>query len=545
MPQNGFSLNDLKKIKSLTGKERIPVYTTTKSIPTKFTTVDDILAEVDAQVSVDNVTITGLGTDANPLVATYQAPEVDGTTVTGTGTVLDPLVATYQAPEVDGVTITGTGAPGDPLIASTSGGGDLNYSSVAFVDRINGNNATAVAGNASKPFLTVTAAISAVSGSATSTAPVLVYLRAGDYPETITLKNHVHVYCEPGVMFTSYLSGFIDDTAGTTTKVFGYAKFDLDSKALIVQYASDIQFECDEIYGNSSSYFIIPVYIGSQTVTPKVRLFANRIYHNGKNGDCISMRYNFDIVINVKNEIRGLNKVLRFFQATGKANITCPKIVADASAYNNVWTYKAPIQCQSNTATLRVVVNGDLISESTTYGSQGSIQTYQGSTARIELNGNIYATNSIGVHSQNLSGTDYGTIVVNGNIYSNVVPVAANSNGIIVVNGNCIKTADVNYLYQAVSLYGGSPSVYINNGYLYTNETNIDCVNIASSTAKLYLYDCKGYNNGTGYFINSAATIPTVGMVNTKANGALSANVTDSFSPTGFAQITGLVLPIF
>jgi len=72
-----------------------------------------------ASVMVDGETITGSGTNADPLVATPESGAVgDGVTVTGTGTTADPLVATPESGAVaDGTTVSGTGTTADPLVA--------------------------------------------------------------------------------------------------------------------------------------------------------------------------------------------------------------------------------------------------------------------------------------------------------------------------------------------------------------------------------------------------------------------------------------------
>lgn len=68
-------------------------------------------------VETDGVTITGDGTEGDPLVGVAEEVEVDGTTVTGTGLEGDPLVAVRQTTIVDGTSITGTGVTGSPLVA--------------------------------------------------------------------------------------------------------------------------------------------------------------------------------------------------------------------------------------------------------------------------------------------------------------------------------------------------------------------------------------------------------------------------------------------
>jgi hypothetical protein len=80
------------------------------------------------QVSVDGVTITGLGTLANPLTAVSSAAGVVSVTDDGNGVVtVDNTVPTtpviqFQGVNVDGVTITGDGTSGNPLVAAGASG---------------------------------------------------------------------------------------------------------------------------------------------------------------------------------------------------------------------------------------------------------------------------------------------------------------------------------------------------------------------------------------------------------------------------------------
>ena len=67
-------------------------------------------------------------------------------------------------------------------IAGTGTASAVNYSNVIFVDPLYGNDATGVAGNFSKPFLTpAAAALAANAIPRTVTDRVLVWIRKGEY----------------------------------------------------------------------------------------------------------------------------------------------------------------------------------------------------------------------------------------------------------------------------------------------------------------------------------------------------------------------------
>jgi hypothetical protein len=204
--------------------------------------------------------VTGLDTDnTDPLNPVVQIA-VDGTTVTGDGTNGNPLVATFQSPSVDGVTITGDGTPGNPLVAA-SGGGAVNYANVFFVDAINGDNGTALRNDFTKPYLTINQAIDNAGQGVlyplpTNTDRALVYVRRGTYTNNIArLLNYVDIYCEPGVVFINAVVH--DNSASVICNFYGKAKFTGNVQSFsndlfrLTGTASKVYFEFDDLISSN------------------------------------------------------------------------------------------------------------------------------------------------------------------------------------------------------------------------------------------------------------------------------------------------------
>ena len=500
IPQNGFLLNDLKKVKNLTGKERIPVYTTTKSVPTKYTTVDEILAEVP--------------------VPTPQTIETDGVTITGSGTLADPLVA-----------------------VSASGG--LNYSNVAFVDKTVGNDATAVVGDASKPYLNLQTAMNAISAlSPTVNAPGLVYARKGVYGGPNTFRNYTYVYCDPGVIFTG---GFVDDVNSGVCKLLGYAKFYNTPTALSIGYSSTVYFEFDELYhyntGNRSLWGSVEAGYSANVV-----ISCNKYYSASLAYD-ISIRGNINWYMYVKHEFKAAYST--FFRVTaggvafnGTFVLQCPNIILeDGGPQGNNSTYKRLFRIESTPATSKVIINGSMIDQCTAYyGGQHALLTTVSNSAGfyVEINGNQKAGKSLGIYNQ-----DGSNIRLNGNITGEVRCLVNTSSGSISVeNGKVTKLANASYVNSALYLAGTSKT-FLRNCDVESKDTNANVVDLYAVGTKLYAHNCQLFGTGTGYSIGGNGTAPSVGLINVRANLVKDAAVTEAYTPAGLTVDTALIVPTF
>lgn len=343
--------------------------------------------------------VTGMIVDNTDPVNPVVDLNVDGETITGAGTIGDPLVAPYQAPTVDGVTITGTGAPGDPLTAVSSGG-SLNWSNVAFVDAVNGNDGTAAVGDASKPYLSLQTAMNAISALTPSvSAPGLVYVRQGTYTSIYTFRNYVYVYCEPGVVFRG---GFIDDVNSGTCKLLGYAKFyNTTTPIYLIAYSTNLYFEFDEVYnygtGQRCIYASVEAAYQANIVMSCNKYYSSSLAYDG------TFRGNVNVTLNIKVEYKAAYSIYNRSTTGGTVfngtfTINCPSIILeDGGPSGNNATYKRILRLEGLGASSKTIVNGSLIDQCNAYygGTHSLVYTVSNSLgAYIELNGNQKAGKS-------------------------------------------------------------------------------------------------------------------------------------------------------
>lgn len=132
--------------------------------------------------------------------------------------------------------------------ATPAASGTALAGNVVIVDAVNGNDSTGVAGNLTKPFLTLLAAQTAASANQT----IVVY--PGAYTSAALGKDGVNWYFMPGanVAFSSG-NGFVASTA-MTFKVRGYGNFNctLGSARFVWtdNAGANIDIECDSITAN-------------------------------------------------------------------------------------------------------------------------------------------------------------------------------------------------------------------------------------------------------------------------------------------------------
>lgn len=106
------------------------------------------------------------------------------------------------------------------LAGGGSGGGSASvlYGNVAWVDAVNGNDATAVVGRFDLPYLTINAAVAAVS------AGQVVHVRPGDYTASGTLsKDNISIYCDSRVTISYNTTLFQTLTNNASFRFRGYA----------------------------------------------------------------------------------------------------------------------------------------------------------------------------------------------------------------------------------------------------------------------------------------------------------------------------------
>jgi len=521
MPINGLSVNTLKKDKNLSGEERIPLYTTTKSRPAAFTTVDDILAKVPAPAPSGVTAINGQTGNLN-------LASINGVSL------------------LQNIDIT--------LSAS------VNYANVFFVDPdpLNGNDSTGEVNRFDKPYRTYDAAsTAALALSPTISAPALVVLRKGVYVDNMLLKPYVYVNCEEGVVFTN--GGFFDDVNTGVCKIYGHACFYSNARALIQQYTTNIYLEFDESIQDATSFLgVIESKILVGYTNAQLHIRCNKLESNCKNGYLVTFRGSTFVTLEVSKHMAGPGKLINLSANSpssafvGTAIVKCPKIISD----NRTTTYdsrlKVCVLSQASSGTLEIY--GDLINNSNTfvYGpgtiyQAACISTLQNPGGIIRVYGNLYANEGFGVYGVSASGNDYMSYDIKGNIFSKYIPV------LLLGHGNKIKLEGEVTKVLNDSLAG--PCVYaVNSCEVYAknvlfknyNTVNSNVIALDAVTTKGYFYNCVAYSSGAGDRFLNDTSVGSFGCNNVKGNvligGALG---TTLFTPQDYTQVSGLVLPNF
>ena len=434
----------------------------------------------------------------------------------------------------------------------------INYANVVFVDRTNGDSSIAAVNKFNKPFYNYYAAsLAAMSTAPTANAPALVVLRKGVYNENMLLRPNVHVYCEPGVVFT--FGGFYDDASTVKSKVFGSACFYVNAVALTQKFASDIYMEFDEIIQEATTFYLAIGIVPNAGLTCYTHIKCNKIESNAKNAIVTTIRGNAFVTMDVSKRMAGPGKVIAIHPNapsaafTGKVIITCPEIVCD----NRPTTTSPEVKsCLFNQGSLGTVeIHGDLINLSNNFvyspgssSQQSCVMSLQsGSSSVNRIFGNLYAGETFGIYTISSFGNDFINVDVQGNISSKSIPVCLLGHG----NNVKLEGAVVKNLNNAIAL----PCVFANNSNtIYAKNTTFKNYNTVSSniialdsaTAKGYFYNCVAFATTIGDVFLKNTSTGILGCVNVKSNTPIGATAaTAAFTPQDFTQVTGLVLPNF
>jgi len=426
---------------------------------------------------------------------------------------------------------------------------DINYSTVAWVDRTFGNNSTGVLGRFDKPFASYQGALAAINvnyNTLTATNRALIYMRSGNYGNhsTMWLRSHIDTYCEPGVSFGvfsrirdsfySALDGVVNCNwyghasyfnAGSSTATF----FELNGN-------SNIHAEFDTIDSHSG-----PMFIGaSGTAYFKcTKIKSKGFFQSGS----LQISGNRNTVIDITDEIRCDATPFKLRAFTGKLVVNCPKmIISNISSLGG--NFKQVVLVETST-TGTSIFNGDMIQEDTeTYfgGIGGVFTTWSGGGGDHTINGNIYANNSrAGIYR----GSANAIVKHNGSISSkrrigelNVGTTVFNNGGLVNYNTYALLNAGI--------LLQGAARCYINNCLLYTDVDEVNAVTITNASSRLYMYNSLYSGNGlVGDLIFSTVAGAIVQLHNIRSTKGVGVNVTDELTPTGLIVDPVLVTPNF
>jgi hypothetical protein len=197
----------------------------------------------------------------------------------------------------------------------------------------------------------------------------------------------------------------------------------------------------------------------------------------------------------------------------------------------------------SSTVNARMIFNADFYDEGSAYlgGIAAIITNWLTSSGIIEVNGNIYAKENVGLYCGGNQAA--GRVVVNGNIFSNTRPVFVDyQNSCFIKNAVIVKGGS--FAASAVRIFQNG-KLYMSNVQIYSETANTTLIRLDSVTSKLYLYNVVGESVGT-----SALSIDAVGPVNVQIHGSRfnknkGVNVTDELIPSGFVFDPLVVVPKF
>ena len=146
----------------------------------------------------------------------------------------------------------GMDSAGFVVTGVTGGGGNLLVASTLYVDGTNGDDATAVSGDMSKPYATITAAAGANSVAGVGDT---VHVRPGTYVENDILKDGVTYYFDKGAIFhPTAAQQNTDNKAILTAEAYTYKVIVLGYGEFISDYAAGgisnacIRIVSDEAY---------------------------------------------------------------------------------------------------------------------------------------------------------------------------------------------------------------------------------------------------------------------------------------------------------
>jgi len=483
------------------------------------------------------------------LAAAIGGGGVQSVTDNGTGVVsvnnADPAnpVIGFNGVNVDGITITGDGTPGNPLVAVGGGGGAVNYSNVLFVDKINGNDSTAVENDFTKPCLTITYALSqAINQFPTDTTRSLVYVRRGEYTsdQILVLQDFVDVYCEPGVVIIG--TSILDNGNNVDSRWMGKANFRGDtifSNELLrlTGTTSKVVFEFDDLFTTRAAFGI---FSGSSATISGRKVFSETF----NTGYGATFRGSGTIVINITEEFAAWHQVLGVRSFSGKLYVTCPRMYLHEGNYYG-GDFKQVIALRDSLGG-EVVLNGDLIVNPIAgyYGGiSGVITRWTDSFGTIRLNGNIYAENQFGVYGLGSSGAS--RTIINGDVKTNnLAGYIASNSSVVCRNGTLMNwnTTTGSEGYPVLSV-GGNGNIWVENCHLHslgTGSLTVSAFWKDTTTATLNVYNSVySAADTSGSFIRNSAggqPINNVRILNCRATKPLDTNITDLLSPTGFIQ---------
>lgn len=410
----------------------------------------------------------------------------------------------------------------------------INYAQIAWVDLDNGNDATGQAGRFDLPFLTVNAALAASPN---------VHLRQGEYTETIVAVDDMHIYAEPGVIFTA--GGLIYSGSTVISGSFvGYARFLGSSIPFQILNTGRFRFECDHIDNTTLAFYVA----GNAELVAHV----NYIICEGETAAYInSFRDDSIVELHIKEFCQGYYSPYFFRGQTskdykGRATIYCPiTTVLQGGIYGAIRKSVLNIDISSN-ANISVVGTLECTNSSVDTTDAGCVRYGINNIAKtyVEITGDIIGGREIGIYNGYLG--NLMDLSVKGNVTSILTnPITTQNPSAVTVD---IVMRFFNSIIQgkAPTVIGQGNTVYFYNCSFYNSTTDNDVIDFNDTGANnvtAYFYNCVGEGTGGGSFIadNMTGYSEVLGLSFSNSNKAIVGTLTDTWG--GFAQIASLVVP--
>ena len=418
-------------------------------------------------------------------------------------------------------------------------------SKTIWVDKTYGNNTTAIPYDETKPYSTVSAALTAaVSGD-------LVYVRPGTYTETITLKNGVNVWCDKGVTVGSTSGAYGFGNGGTTMVCswLGYAVINTgyrNSGMSFTSTSSRICIECEEIT-NAGSMIVF------DAIDSEVDIKCKNIYGSLFNGIFYRPKNNSTMNFTVTGYCRAaggqwgttLTSPWRMFipddatPFTGTFNVNIKKLIISESTTNSVYQlFSTRGAASAGTFNFNI----EEVENRNTTQNQIFIQNNGLTKCSVNINQPFTLNKSRFII---LNGSAAGEINFTGEVrVEEQRPIdISNSNGRLTISNSKIirgtASGDVNNIIQQTS----------NGHYLKVENTLLHKESLGTSTDSLVTLSGASSNN---FFINSNVIISggttstiaafdaadvsngNVYFINTRSNRDNSVNITDVAPISGF-----------
>lgn len=418
-------------------------------------------------------------------------------------------------------------------LLTPGGGGGISsvlYSQVFFVDTEYGDDLTAAYGNFTKPFASISAALSAaelVGYSASSRG--LIYVRRGEYYGNNSLRNYVDVYFEPNAT----LFGEINDSLGAVdSRIYGNVRF-RGARALNLLNESNIHLEFDNAEVNGNFMITAP------STFLNLYLIGNYIKSNSVgSGYACTLRGAAHVNFNLRQYATCLHTFFDIRNSySGTLNINIPEIhLATGSLYGV--DYKQCIFIRSSlNATINIKAN--LINDATGWTNMYGLLTINGSTnLKINLTGNIDSLDGTSIQCA-MSDAD-SLFTYTGIITSKNKVLHALSDGKVKFNNvHIYQTTDV---IKNVIQLDNTTTVMFNNVFMRSESTTNNFIASSSDTNRVICINTYAFNTTTLTKFAKGVTTWTIRATNCVSNVNLDATTTDISTPTGFILDAGFTL---